>query len=245
MSINPVNLVVDGALTVTGSETVNASTITDLTILGELLATTGSFTTLYSSTKVQVTSGNDYSIAILLDAVVGAGTANTGVTTAVDMLAGSTTIKGLKLLNSHNGFLIPANTLHAESVLRLKLMGTYSTNGASSTITPNIQLCNSTTNYLIGTGVASGTFATLGTETFSLDVMLYCQTATTMMCAGALELGNANPASTVAGSCSIASASSTAVSFASGSVDLILCPTWAYSVANPFQTLTGTLEILN
>lgn len=175
------------------------------------------------------------------------GTANGTTAAETDLLAGATANPALTVLSAHTGFSIPANLLQAGRTMRLKCVGIYTTNGATATITPGLRYNTSGGSTAIATGVASGTFNSgAGPYSFSMDVIMNMLDATHILTAGSLLLGGNNPATTVSGTPSLASAAVGVV--IDPTLAANICPTWTGSsnnAGNTFQLLSGTLEILN
>ena len=175
------------------------------------------------------------------------GTNNNTTAAQTDLLAGGTAVPALSTLSGHVGFSIAPNVLTAGKYLRLKCFGTYTTNGATATITPSLLFNTAAASVVIATGEASGTFATAaGPFSWSLEVIIYMLSATNVVTSGSMLLGGANPATTVSGNPGINSVAAgvAIVGTSAGNI----CPTWTGSsnnAANTFQCLGGTLEILN
>lgn len=175
------------------------------------------------------------------------GTANGAMAAAVDVLAGATAVPALTTLSAHVGFAVPANTLVAGRVARLKCYGIYGSAGHTSTWTPALLFNTAAAATTVGTGVASGTFATAGAvNQWTLEAILTMIDATHLCTSGTLFLALATPATTISGSCGFSSAAAGVV-IVPGSAGNI-CPTilpGTNDAAVTFQCLGGTLEYLN
>lgn len=175
------------------------------------------------------------------------GTSNNTTAAETDLLAGGTAVPALDTLSTHVGFQIPANTLKAGRVARLKLNGLYTTNGATATITPALRFNTATASVIVGTGEASGTFASgAGPFAFSLDAIMVMLDATHMLTSGTLLMAGMNPATTVSGVPGFSSAAAGVV--IDPTVAGNICPTWTGSsnnAGNTFECISAVLEYLN
>jgi len=235
-----VNQLIDGTLTTSGT-----------------LSNTGTFSntgTMSSTSPVVITppavaptiTPGQGITPILLATLTAPGTANSATLAETDLLAGGTANPALNALSAHTGFQLPASFLVAGRSLRLKCSGTYSTNGATATITPALRHNTAAASTVVGTGQASGTFASgAGPFSWNMEILIYMLDATHMVTSGSILLGGSNPATTVSGVPGVNSAAAGVVIVPGSACNL--CPTWTGSsnnAGNNFQCLAATLELL-
>jgi len=198
------------------------------------------------SNAVSAPSAGTYHVPGIAAVITAVGTANSG-TAAPNLFAGASAVPALTTLNSLAGFAVPANSFRSGRVARMKLFGSYTTAGATSTITPTLNWNQApSTTVVIGTGVASGTFnSAAGPFSFAIEILMTMIDATHMVSAGSCVLDGANPATTVSGSCSVLSAAAGAVVDPTTAANISLTWTFSTATSNTVQLLGGYLEFLN
>lgn len=209
---------------------------------------TGGFITITQKLPVyNDTSGSMSPSPCILSVLTAPATANNTTSSQTDLLAGgAATGLGVTTINSHTGMTIPANIMKIGRVLRLSCYGTYTTNGATATITPNVLLTQTSISVIVAAGQASGTFASAaGPFSWGMQVIITMVDGTHAMGCGFMQLGGNNPATTVSGSPGLNSAAAGVV--INPALPLCIAPTWTGSSANAgntFQCLAATLELL-
>lgn len=206
-----------------------------------------------TTTKAVATPTAGTGIApVTVGVITAPGTQTTTSASAVNLFAGATGVPALTTVNSVVGFPLPANSLRTGRVGRLKLFGSYQTSGSTATTTIEIFLNTSVPSTIkIGTGVASGTFASAAASLgWSLDVCFYMLDSSHIVVGGGIVLDGANPATTVSGSPSVLSAAAgidigAATPSAAATNISVLWTCSASDANNKFQLLAGYLEFLN